>query len=333
MPDQSGVAIGATSGADTQVNPRIAALTGGVAIADGPISAARLGSSDMDGPAFQTFDIGPAVEAEVAAEGDITAETKVVVDAEAGGGGEVAPDGGIPPPGDEADLEAASAVGEEAVVEAPQGGEADSATYTADGTLLKPVIVDDDANGIEDQVKVYKVKAGDTLVGIAAKFDLDMYTLWWANRLKAKDELHIGQKLYIPPTDGVLYTAQEGDTVETIAAKFRANVEEVIAFNDLEGDTVVIGQQLMVPDGRGAAIPTPKPTPKPKPRVTSTGAVTAAAAVVVAAAAPAGAATSVARCAGPSRAARSTSTTTTATTASISAPTMGRPWSRRLAAK
>jgi murein DD-endopeptidase MepM/ murein hydrolase activator NlpD len=96
-----------------------------------------------------------------------------------------------------------------------------------------------------------------------------MYTLWWANRLKAKDELHVGQKLYIPPTDGVLYTAQEGDTVDTIAAKFRANVEEVIAFNDLEGDTVVIGQQLMVPDGRGAAIPTPRPTAAPKPRAPS----------------------------------------------------------------
>ena len=203
LPEHSGVAIGATAGSGVALNPRIAALTGGVALGDGPLNAAKLGSSKMDGQSFETFDIAPAVD--VAPDEAALGEGDVGSVADQG----TSADGAIGPPGDEAALEAASVVGGESVVEGPTGGgEVDSASYTADGTLIKPVVVEDDASGIEDQVKVYKVKSGDTLVGIAAKFHLDMYTLWWANRLKAKDELHIGQKLYIPPTDGVLYTAK-----------------------------------------------------------------------------------------------------------------------------
>ena len=36
-------------------------------------------------------------------------------------------------------------------------------------------------------MRTYKVKAGDTLAGIAAKFDVTTMTLWWANKLKSKD--------------------------------------------------------------------------------------------------------------------------------------------------
>jgi murein DD-endopeptidase MepM/ murein hydrolase activator NlpD len=138
------------------------------------------------------------------------------------------------------------------------------AAYTIDGTLLKPLTVETDVSGIEDQVRTYRVEAGDTLVGIADKFGLRMMTLWWANKLPAKDELRIGQLLVIPPVDGILYTVKEGDTLEGIADAYSADIEEIIAFNDLEGDTIVIGQQLMVPDGRGKGIPTPKPEARPR---------------------------------------------------------------------
>jgi LysM repeat protein len=127
--------------------------------------------------------------------------------------------------------------------------------YAPDGTLLKPFAVDAILGGIDDQVRTYRVRAGDTLVKIAAKFGLKMSSLFWANQLTDKDSVQIGDVLAIPPTDGVLYTVKEGDTVETIAAAFHADPAKVVAYNGLGGDIVVIGETIMVPDGRGAAIP------------------------------------------------------------------------------
>ena len=144
------------------------------------------------------------------------------------------------------------------------GSAADVGAYTlVDGSLIKPISADSSVADISGQVRTYVVRSGDTLSGIASRYGLSMMTIWWANRLTSTDTLHIGQKLLIPPVDGVLYKAQAGDTVITIARKYHASAGEVRSFNNLTGDTVVIGQELMVPDGHGAPIPTASPTPAP----------------------------------------------------------------------
>ncbi len=150
------------------------------------------------------------------------------------------------------------------------GSAADVGTYTmVDGSLIKPISADSSVADISGQVRTYVVRSGDTLSGIASRYGLSMMTIWWANRLASTDTLHIGQKLQIPPVDGVLYKAQAGDTAITIARKYHASVSEVRSFNNLTGDTVVIGQELMVPDGHGAPVPTASPTPAP-PQTAST---------------------------------------------------------------
>ena len=78
--------------------------------------------------------------------------------------------------------------------------------FLDDGTLLKPVAVDTTVADGSALVKTYKVQAGDTLTAIAAKFGVSMMTLWWANDLKSKDDLHIGQVLRIPPVTGLVVT-------------------------------------------------------------------------------------------------------------------------------
>jgi len=124
--------------------------------------------------------------------------------------------------------------------------------YSADGTLLAPYAVA--AAPTSFQAQVYVVKAGDTLTGIASHFGLNMMTIWWANKLSAKDQLHVGQKLLIPPVDGVLYTAVEGDTVESVAARYHASEQAIMEYDSLTSDELTIGQQIMIPDGVGVAI-------------------------------------------------------------------------------
>ena len=58
------------------------------------------------------------------------------------------------------------------------------------------------------------MKQGDTLVTIARHFGVGMMTLWWANKLKSKNELHIGQVLRIPPVSGLVVTVDDTDTLD-----------------------------------------------------------------------------------------------------------------------
>ena len=140
-----------------------------------------------------------------------------------------------------------------------------------DGTLLKPVAVDTTVSDGKGLMRTYRVRSGDTLTGIARKFSVSMMTVWWANHLRSKDDLHIGQILTIPPVSGVVVTVGSSDTLETLAAKYRVEPSEIVDANDLEDPNLVIGQTLTVPGALGAGIPTPKPAPKPKATSRSSG--------------------------------------------------------------
>ncbi|HXG40275.1 MAG TPA: M23 family metallopeptidase, partial [Candidatus Limnocylindrales bacterium] len=147
--------------------------------------------------------------------------------------------------------------------EASAGAEQPSGPFLADGTLLKPVAVDTAIPDARDRIVRYRVQSGDTLTGIARRFGISMMTLWWANDLRSKDDLHVGQTLKIPPVDGLVVTVKDGDTLESIAAETGIAKETIAAFNGLTADGLVVGQVLIVPGARGEAIPTPKPTPRP----------------------------------------------------------------------
>jgi len=157
--------------------------------------------------------------------------------------------------------DAATAVGDAA---APQAG-----SLLEDGTLVTGYAPDTTVEDGSDLIVRYKVKSGDTLVTIAHKFDVSMMTLWWANKLKAKDDLHIGQVLRIPPVSGLVVTVAETDTIDSLAATYKSKASRILAVNGLGDSTLVAGQVLVIPGAKGAPIPTPKPTPKPKPRTSS----------------------------------------------------------------
>lgn len=135
--------------------------------------------------------------------------------------------------------------------------------FLVDGTLLKPVVVDTKVEDGRSQLRTYKVRSGDTLTGIASRTGVSMMTIWWANRLKSKDELKVGQVLVIPPVNGLVVTVKGGDTLATIAAAKKVEAADIVATNALTDETLVIGQVLIIPGARGAPIPTPKPTRRP----------------------------------------------------------------------
>ena len=102
----------------------------------------------------------------------------------------------------------------------------------------------------------YTVAAGDSVFGIAKEFDLEPETVLWANYDVLNDDpqmISIGQSLIIPPVDGILYKWQEGDTLEKVAEKYHASVDDILLFPgnnlDMTNPTIEPDTLVMIPGG------------------------------------------------------------------------------------
>lgn len=92
----------------------------------------------------------------------------------------------------------------------------------------------------------------ETLGAVAARYNLSLEALIWANGLERGDALALGQLLRIPQVAGVPYTVRAGETAEEIAGQHGVPVEAILSFgpNRLDGpDELIPGQQIFIPGG------------------------------------------------------------------------------------
>jgi murein DD-endopeptidase MepM/ murein hydrolase activator NlpD len=104
------------------------------------------------------------------------------------------------------------------------------------------------------------VEAGDTLYGVAEKFNVSVETLMWANGLEQNpDLLRLGQELIVLPVNGVYHTVQAGDTVDSVAKKYKAKPEDIVSFplNNLnpKNPALAVGAKVVVPGGSKPYVP------------------------------------------------------------------------------
>lgn len=104
-----------------------------------------------------------------------------------------------------------------------------------------------------DQVVEYTVEQGDTLSTIAQKFGVSVDTIKWSNDMRG-DSLSIGQSVKIPPVTGIVHRVREGETIFTIAKKYKTDAQKIVNFpfndfTDLDTFALNVGQTLIVPDG------------------------------------------------------------------------------------
>ncbi|MDX9849296.1 MAG: M23 family metallopeptidase [Anaerolineaceae bacterium] len=103
----------------------------------------------------------------------------------------------------------------------------------------------------------YTIETGDSVFGIATFFNLAPETILWANKDTMNDDPHmisVGNELRIPPTDGVYYEWQKGDTLETVSGKFKVDKDAILDWTpnkiDRTDPEITPGTYVMIPGGK-----------------------------------------------------------------------------------
>lgn len=120
--------------------------------------------------------------------------------------------------------------------------------YTqSDGvSVVKPQIIS--SVDVNRSVFSYVVVDGDTVESVAAKYNISVQTLKWANNLTS-DALFAGKTLRILPIDGVLYSVKSGDTIDLISSKYVVDQTRLVVYNDLDVSGIKEGDSIILPGG------------------------------------------------------------------------------------
>lgn len=126
-------------------------------------------------------------------------------------------------------------------------------TVPSDSSILaKPQIVSTSQKS-KKNIQNYKTVAGDTIPGIATKFNVDPNSIRYSNALTG-DTIDAGKDIVIPPGTGIVYTVKQGDTIASVASKFQADKNLFITVNDAEGGSLTVGDKVWIPGGVQPAV-------------------------------------------------------------------------------
>jgi len=128
-----------------------------------------------------------------------------------------------------------------------------SALVAADGP--SGTLADIEELSQSSQISVYTVRTGDTLSGIADMFDVTVNTIIWANDIKGRI-IRPGDMLIILPVTGIRHTVAKGETLQSIAKKYKGDTEEIASYNEIaQGSALKVGSVIIIPGGEVAPAP------------------------------------------------------------------------------
>jgi predicted chitinase/LysM repeat protein len=117
-------------------------------------------------------------------------------------------------------------------------------------------------------VSTYSVRNGDTLSGIAQKYNTTVNKLAQDNGISNPNLIRAGQKLNVsgsasaarPAAASSQYTVRSGDTLSGIAQRHGTTTSALAKANNISNPNLIrVGQKLTIP-GAGGAKPTPAPS-------------------------------------------------------------------------
>lgn len=148
--------------------------------------------------------------------------------------------------------------------------ELDSALMTdQEGYIAKinPQTDSGDRSTMNDHL-VHTVASGETVSTIAASYNLKSSTVLWENGLTNANSIRVGQKLLIPPVDGITHKVGKGENVDKIAKEYGVGADAIKKQNRLVASNLTLGQEVFIPGAK--PLETDVPTVRTTPARTST---------------------------------------------------------------
>lgn len=103
----------------------------------------------------------------------------------------------------------------------------------------------------------YTVRPGDTLSGIAERFNTTVSQLAAINGIADPNKIYAGQVLQItgsPSGNQIIYTVKSGDTLSQIAARFGTTYQTLAQLNKIaDPNRIYPGQKLIIPSGSASS--------------------------------------------------------------------------------
>jgi surface antigen len=124
---------------------------------------------------------------------------------------------------------------------------------TTDNVVSKPQVNQTSLKS-RSNITSYTAVSGDTVASIALHFGVTSESIMWSNGLNS-GIVTAGQNLVIPPVNGIVYTVKAGDSPQTLASKYSADLNQIIAYNDAEIKGINPGERIIIPDGTVHNIP------------------------------------------------------------------------------
>jgi LysM repeat protein len=95
---------------------------------------------------------------------------------------------------------------------------------------------------------VYTVKKGDTLSGIAKKYNTTYQKLAEYNNISNPNKISVGQKIKIlGAKEPITYTVKKGDTLSSIAKKYNTTYQKIAKDNNISNPNKInVGQKLII---------------------------------------------------------------------------------------
>ena len=126
------------------------------------------------------------------------------------------------------------------------------ASYSFRGFIYNPA-VKDEPKPTPSTDTVYTVVKGDTLSGIAKKYNTTYQKLAEYNGIKNPNLIYVGQKIKIPngstptPSTDVIYIVKGGDTLSRIAQRYGTTYQKIAKDNNIKNPNLIyIGQKIVI---------------------------------------------------------------------------------------